>query len=129
MKALNILNDISMRMTKAEILAEVARAQFECGLMDISEVAAQLGGNPHNLRMRAINNGIGTVVGKVGRVYSPADVQALRVLIEGQTGPREKTVKMKAQILKMKADGLSHVEIARRLNISPSYIPKLLKTK
>lgn len=127
MKALEILMSISMRDTKQEILEKVAGAKVEMQLMDITQVAAQLFQKPHNLRMRAINNDIGTVVGKVGRVYTRADVLALRRLIDGQTGSRPKTVKMKAQIVEMKAEGLSHVEIAQKLEISPSYIPKLLK--
>lgn len=96
-------------------------------LMDITTVAGKLGHPVPNIRMRAINNGVGTQVGKLGRVYTPEDVEALHRLIEAQTGPKPKTVKMKADVIKMKEQGLSHTEIARRLKKHPSYIPKLLK--
>ena len=96
-------------------------------LMDIATVAAQLAQPVQNIRMRAINNGIGRKVGKLGRVYTSEDVETLRRLIEVQTGPKPKTVKLKAQVLKMKEEGLSHTESARRLKVHPSYIPKLLK--
>lgn len=96
-------------------------------LMDITTVAAQLGQPVANIRMRAINNEIGFPVGKLGRVYTQEDVEALRRLIEAQTGPKPKTLKLKAQVLEMKDEGLPHTEIARRLKISPSYIPKLLE--
>lgn len=98
-------------------------------LMDISTVAAQLGHPVENIRMRAQNNGVGTQVGKLGRVYTPVDVEALRALIKAQTGPKVKTLKLKAQVEAMKSDGISHVEIARRMNLHPSYIPKLLKVE
>lgn len=99
-------------------------------LMDITAVAKALGQpvqNVQNLRMRAINNKIGTPVGKLGRVYTPADVAALQRLIDAQTGPTTKTLIKKARVLKLKEAGLSHTEIARRMGVHPSYIPKLLK--
>lgn len=96
-------------------------------LMDITTVAAKLGHPVPNIRMRAINNGVGTQVGKLGRVYTPADVAALQRLIDAQTGPTTKTLIKKARVLKLKEAGLSHTEIARRMGVHPSYIPKLLK--
>lgn len=104
------------------------RRKFELSeLMDISTVAAKLSQPIQNIRMRAINNNVGTQIGKLGRVYTPADVEALRHLIEAQTGPSTKTLALKARVLKLKEAGIPHVEIARRLKIHPSYIPKLLK--
>lgn len=96
-------------------------------LMDITTVAAQLSQPVQNIRMRAINNDIGTQVGKLGRVYIPEDVESLRRLIEAQSGPTKKTLHLKGQVLTMKKAGLNHVTIARRLKVHPSYIPKLLK--
>lgn len=96
-------------------------------LMDITTVAEKLSQPVQNVRMRAINNHIGTKVGKLGRVYTSEDVEALRRLIEAQTGLKPKTVKLKAQVLEMKGNGISHTEIARRLKVHPSYVTKLLK--
>ena len=96
-------------------------------LMDIATVAAQLNQPVANIRMRAINNKIGFHVGKLGRVYTPDDVTVLQRLIDAQTGPTTKTLIKKARVLKLKEAGLSHTEIARRMKVHPSYIPKLLK--
>ncbi len=96
-------------------------------LMDITTVAAQLDQPVENVRMRAQNNKIGFQIGKLGRVYTPADVDKMRELIQAQTGPKPRTVEMRTKVLGLKAKGLNHVEIARRLEVHPSYIPKLLK--
>lgn len=106
------------------------RRKFELSeLMDITTVAAQLNQPVPNIRMRAINNGIGKQIGKLGRVYTAADVEVLRELIEAQTGPKPKTMEMKAKVLEMKAKGIKHVDIAAKLGVHPSYIPKLLQLK
>jgi hypothetical protein len=112
-------------MTKKDILAEVARAEAELELMDITTVAEKLGQKPQNLRMRAINHGIGTVVGKVGRVYSPSDVEALRELIEG--GHRPATMDLKNKMLRLRLDGLNNRQIAAKLGVDPSRVTQLLK--
>lgn len=96
-------------------------------LMDITTVAAQLNQPVANIRVRAISNNVGTKIGKLGRVYTPADVMVLQRLIDDQTGPTTKTLIKKARVLKLKEAGLSHTEIARRMKVHPSYIPKLLK--
>jgi hypothetical protein len=126
MKAIEILQGISKRMTKDEILAEVGRAKVELVLMDIHQVAGQLGGKVANVRARAINNGLGTMVGKMGRVYTSADVEALRRLIEG--GPQPKTVALRAEMVALKESGLTNRAIAGKLGVDPSYVTKLLKS-
>jgi hypothetical protein len=125
MKALEILENINSKMTKTQILAAVRRAEIEMELLDIHQVAAQLGGNVANVRARAINNGLGTKVGRMGRVYTRADVEALRKLISG--GPRPKTVALRKKMVLLKKDGLTNQAIAGRLGIDASYVTKLLK--
>lgn len=125
MKALEILNSISVKMTKTQILAAVGQATAELNLMDIHQVAKLLGGKTANIRARAINNGLGTRVGKMGRVYSPADVVALRVLIKG--GHKPKTLALKEEMVRLKAIGLTNRAIATKLGVDPSYVTLLLR--
>jgi hypothetical protein len=125
MKALEILENINSKMTKTQILAAVRRAEIEMELLDIHQVAAQLGGNVANVRARAINNGLGKKVGRMGRVYTRADVEALRKLISG--GPRPKTVALRKKMVLLKKDGLTNQAIATRLGVDASYVTKLLK--
>ncbi len=125
MEALKLLESVSMRDTKQQILEKVAGARAELNLMDIHQVAALLDGNVGNIRKRAVNNGLGTKVGKMGRVYSPTDVEALRVLIAG--GPKPKTLALRAEMAKLKAIGLTNRVIAKKLGVDPSYVTLLLK--
>lgn len=127
MEALKILNGITMRMTKSEMLERVDAAKTELNLLDIHQVTEQLGGNVANVRARAINNGVGTMVGRMGRVYTPADVEILRKLIAG--GARPKTLALHAEMVRLKKIGLTNRAIATRLGVDPSYVTKLLKNE
>ncbi len=125
MEALKLLESVSMRDTKQQILEKVAGARAELNLMDIHQVAALLDGNVGNIRKRAINNNLGTKIGNMGRVYSNADVEELRRLIKG--GLKPKTVALRAKMITLKDSGLTNRNIAAKLGVHPSYVTILLK--
>lgn len=125
LEALRILERVTSRMSKSEIIERVNAAKVELNLMDIHQVAGQLGGKVGNIRARAINNGLGHKVGRMGRVYTAADVKALRRLIQG--GPQPKTVALREGMIKLKKAGLTNKQVGDKLGVHPSYVTKLLK--
>ena len=125
MEALKILGSISTKMTKSEIVERVDAAKTELNLLDIHQVAEALGGKVANIRNRAINNGIGTKVGRMGRVYTPADIEKLRGIIDATHRPE--TLTMIKEMSAMRETGASNKKIALAFGVDASYVTKLLR--
>jgi predicted transcriptional regulator len=101
--------------------------------MDSHEVARRLGVSNATVRKAAAYYGIGQKIGKMGRVYTPSDVEMLRAKIGPRPGPKPGyepgTKAMVSEMRSLREKGLKLKQIGKIFGVGESYVSQLLKGK
>ncbi len=127
LNALKILNGIHSQMKPEDILRLVIAAKKELILKDTTQVAAELGVSKVAVYKRAAYRNVGFLIAPRARVYSPSDIEKLRLLISKYRGQRPETVDMIEKMKVLRKEGQTLDTIGKAFGKTESYVSKLLK--